>query len=962
MSWRKSKGGEGLPHKGADEQPLRAELYSVDQLEQRAKTLAASHQLTTGQAPDKLIPRLDENERILVHTHDLVTAAVKQNRQIAPAAEWLLDNFYLIEEQIRTARRHLPRSYSRELPRLASGPTANYPRTYGVALELISHVDGRVDAVSLDRFIASYQTIKPLKLGELWAIPIVLRLALIENLRRVAARVAAGRRDRDLAADWAERMVRVVEQNPTHLVLVLADMARANPPLSGSFLAELTRHLQGQSPHFAFANSWLEHQLSEQGLTIEHLVLADGQAQAADQVSMGNSINSLRFLSSNDWREFVENHSLVERILREDPAGVYAGMDFATRDRCRHGVEEIAKRSHMSEDDVARQATQLAQAAAAVNPDDRSAHVGYYLIDRGRPALERSAEVRWSLRTATARIGRRHPLFFYLIGVLLITAGATAAFLDWLSGQGVRVFALCLLAIPALLCATYLGAGVVNWLATLLVQPRPLPRMDFQDGIPSEHRTMVVVPTMLSNPETVAELLEGLEVRYLANRDQNLHFALLTDLEDAAQEVMPGDEELVRLVREGVEHLNQKYEQHRTDIFFLCHRPRRWNAREGLWMGYERKRGKLEEFNALLRGATDPFAQIVGDTTVLPGVRYVITLDTDTQLPRDSAREMVGAMAHRLNRPVLDPQRRRVVEGYGILQPRVGVSLPSARLSWFVRLFGGDAGVDPYTRVVSDVYQDLFGEGSFIGKGIYDVAAFEQTCGGFPENAILSHDLLESAYARSGLLSDVELYEDFPSRYPADVSRRYRWIRGDWQIAWWLLPWVPGSTAHWVKNPISALSWWKIFDNLRRSLVPVAMLVLLLGSWLLAEPPLGIIATLFVLVVVGAVLLLSVLADFGRKPTDLPLGMHLRMTAIALGKQGAQFLFTLVFLPYDAYVSLDAIVRTLVRVLWTRKKLLEWKTSSDATRSACTDLPGFFRSLGVGPAISATAILLLILY
>ena len=463
---------------------------------------------------------------------------------------------------------------------------------------------------------------------------------------------------------------------------------------------------------------------------------------------------------------------------------------------------------------------------------------------------------------------------------------------------------------------------------------------------------MVVVPTMLSNPAAVEELLEGLEVRYLANCDDNLHFALLTDLEDAPQEVMPRDEELVRLAREGVEQLNQKYESHRSDIFYLCHRPRRWNAQEGVWMGYERKRGKLLEFNALLRGPSDRFSHVVGDTTVLPDVRYVITLDTDTQLPREAAAEMVGAMAHTLNRPVVDPKTLCVVDGYGILQPRVGVSLPSAGRSWFVRLFAGDTGVDPYTRVVSDVYQDLFGEGSFIGKGIYDVDAFEQSCGGFPDNTILSHDLLESAYARSGLLSDVELYEEYPSRYPADVSRRHRWIRGDWQIARWLMPRVPALNARSVANPISALSWWKIFDNLRRSLVPVAMLALLLGAWLLV-PALGTAATLLVLAALGAGPMLSCWPSWrASRPITLA-DAPARLTLGALGKQLAQFMCTLVFLPYEAAVSLDAIARTLVRVFWTRKNLLEWTTSSDADRSARTDLPGFFRSMWIGPAIAA---------
>jgi cellobiose phosphorylase len=978
--WREATNADELPDAGNDEQPLRAELFSVDQLARHAKTIAAAHQLTTQPMPDRLIPRLNENERILVETYELVTAAVTKNRRVAPAAEWLLDNFYLIEEQIRTARRHLPRSYSRELPCLANGPAAGYPRAYGIALELISHVDGRVDTVSLNGFIASYQTITPLKLGELWAIPIMLRLALIENLRRVAARVAATRRDRDFASDWAERMVQVVEQKPGDLILVMADMARANPPLSGAFLAEMTRHLQGQSPYFVFANSWLAQRLSEQGLTIERLVVADGQAQAADQVSMGNSITSLRFLSSNDWRIFVEDHSRVEEVLQNDPACVYAGMDFTTRDRYRHVVEEIAKQSNRPEEDVARQAIGFAQTVVDRGIlHDRAAHVGYYLIDNGRPVLERSCRMRRSVRKSVAAVGRRHPLSFYLLGVLLIVAGVVAAvLLVWPGWRDLETVSVCLLALPFLLCAVHLGIGIVNWLATQLAKPCPLPRMDFKLGIPPEHRTMVVVPTMLSTAESVANLLEGLEVRYLANRDNQLHFALLTDFADSTQESLPGDDELLRLAREGIEQLNQKYENQRSDIFFLFHRPRRWNAQEGVWMGYERKRGKLLDFSAFSRGAQGRFTEIVGDMSVVPQVRHVITLDTDTQLPPESARGMVGALAHTLNRPLYDPKRGRVVAGYGILQPRVGVTLPSARRSRFARFFAGDAGVDPYTRVVSDVYQDLFGEGSFIGKGIFDVDTFLQCCGRFPDNAILSHDLLEGAYARSALLSDVELYEEFPARYPADVNRRHRWIRGDWQIAGWLLPRVRtrkeeggrrndesaagASASALLKNPISALSRWKIFDNLRRSLVPIAILALLIGGWLLAGPMLGAVATLFVLAVIGTVPALSALEALLRKPADFPLRTHLRVAAGTIPKHVTPFFFNLVFLPYDAFISVDAIGRTLLRKFWTKRKLLEWQTSSDAQANAAGDLPGYVRSMWFGVVISISLAALLCLY
>jgi len=953
-TWRQWLRTDEPPPRTSEELPLRSDLYSVEQLQRHARAMAQSHRLADRRMSDKFLARLDENEAILVEAYDLLIVAVDRDRRISPAAEWLLDNFYLIEEQIRSARRHLPPSYSRELPCLAGGESAHHPRVYAIALELIAHVDGRVDTAGLNGFVASYQTVVPLKLGELWAVPIMLRLALIENLRRVAVRIAVGRRDRDAALEWAAKMSHVVEHNPSDLVLVLADMARADPNLSGAFLAELTRHLQGQSPHFAFAYSWLEHRLSEQGLTVERLILAEGQEQAADQVSIGNSINSLRFLSSTDWRQFVEGQSVVEQVLGEDPAKVYDGMDFTTRDQYRHAVEQIAKLSRRSEQDVARKAILLAQARADKLPiggetgaaSGRGLHVGYYLIDRGRPELERLVAMPWSGRLMLARLARRYSLPLYLGSVLVLTAAAAQVFLVWCGSQAASATALWILLFPALLCALQLAISVVNWLAMALVKPRPLVRMGFREGIPPEHRTMVVVPTILSSAALIEHLLDGLEVRYLANRGGNLHFALLTDFEDAAQEHKPGDEELLRLAAEGIEALNEKYEAERSGIFFLFHRPRRWNAQERLWMGYERKRGKLAEFNGLLRGSGERFSRVVGDRTVLSSVRYVITLDTDTQLPRDAARALVGAMAHPLNRPVFDPRRRRIVEGYGILQPRVGVSLSSARRSWFVRLFAGECGLDPYTRVVSDLYQDLFGEGSFIGKGIYDVDAFQRTCGEFPENVILSHDLLESAHARSGLLSDVELYEEYPARYPVDLGRRHRWVRGDWQIAGWLLPWVRGCQARRIANPISVLSWWKIFDNLRRSLLPAAVVSLLLGCWMLLPSPL---ATLWALSALGTSPLLAILSDLSGKPIDLPLLSHCRVTLSALGRSAVQFLFTLALLPYEAYIHLDAILRTVLRVLWTKRRLLEWQTFSEAEQFTRDDLSAFLRSMWMVP-------------
>jgi len=946
----------------AGEPPLRAELFSVEQLARHARTLAANHQVGTRQGSNSLLTRLTQNEDIL-RTFNRATLGVKPGRRVTPAAEWLLDNFYLIEEQIQMAKRHLPRGYSRELPRFLNGHSAGLPRVYDIVLELISHVDAQIDAGPLSAFIAAYQTVHSLKLGELWAIPIMLRLGLIENLQRVSTRLTLARADRDLADLWVNRLQEMAEKNPSDLVIVVANMAKSDLTLSSSFVAEFCQRLSRQSPVLHLARGWLEQRLGQQGLSIEQLVQLDSQNQAADQVSVSHSITSLRFLSAMDWKEFVESLSLVETTLLADPADVYSLMDFATRDRYRHSIEFLARHCELSEAEVAQRAIQLAADSARQNGTrDRTAHVGFHLIDKGQPQLARKLKVRWPWQTTMERSIHRFPLVFYAGGIGLLTLLATLGFVRQSLALELQGWKLIFFTLIFLLCASQLAVALMNWLSTLLVKPSLLPRMDYSAGIPEDCRTMVVVPTMLSSGAGVDRLIETLEIHHLANRDEHLHFALLTDFRDAPTEVLPGDEILLQRARAGIELLNRKYGSNGQNLFFLLHRPRRWNAGENLWMGYERKRGKLMEFNALLRGgARDCFSEIVGATAILPEIKYVITLDTDTQLPREAARQLVGTMAHPLNRPVFDDARGIVREGYSILQPRVGVSLPSARRSWFVRLFAGDAGIDPYTREVSDVYQDVFREGSFIGKGIYDVDAFQRAMAGrFPENTILSHDLLEACHARSALVCDVEFYEEFPSRYNVDMDRRYRWIRGDWQITQWLLPRVPGSDARRIANPLSVLSQWKIFDNLRRSLVPLALLVLLLGSWLLV-PELG---GLGLLLVVGIIALPSVLAasvNTLRKPNDLPWTMHLREVAGSGARQLGQIFLTLAFLAYDAFISVDAIGKTLVRLLVTHKRLLEWQTSSDSERTTRADLADFYATMWIAPGIAlATGLFLVV--
>jgi len=940
------------------EQPLRSELYSAGQMEQHGEILAESHKGARKHGPDRLLRRLSENELVLTDTCRLLSQAIEAERRITPAGEWLLDNFYLIEEQVRTARRHLPKRYSWDLPRLTSGPSEGFPRVYDIALHAISHGDGRIDGESLLRFVAAYQRTTPLQLGELWAIPIMLRLALIENLRRIAGQLAADRVDRNLADSWADKIVDIAERDSKNLILVLADMARSKPPMVSAFVAEFARRLQGHSHVLALPLSWVEQSLAESGLTIAQLVQAENQQQAANQLSVSNCIGSLRLLAVLDWREFVESLSLTEHSLRRDPSGVYAKMDFATRDRYRHVVEKIARRGTLSEVAVGEAALQLAaQAAAQFGADDRMAHIGYYLVDDGRARLESVAQARappWRLGDTRRRV----PL--YLSSILILTAAGTAAVAVKAYGDGNHGALLALIVALAMLCVSQFAVAIVHRLASLLIAPRLLPRMDFIDGVPAHARTLVVVPTLLGSAASVDSLLENLEVCFLANRDSNVRFGLLTDFNDAAQETLPDDAAILQRAALGIEQLNGKYREEDGAKFFLFQRPRQWNPSERVWMGHERKRGKLGDLNALLRdGANTRFSLIVGELAALAGTRYVITLDTDTQLPRDSARLLIATMAHPLNRAHWDPASEITAQGYGILQPRVAASLPSTQRSRYARMNAGDAGIDPYTRAVSDVYQDVFGEGSFIGKGIYDIDAFEHALKQrLPENRILSHDLLEGCYARSGLLSDVELIEPYPSSYAADVRRRHRWIRGDWQIARWLLPRVRDADGATVSNPLSSLSRWKILDNLRRSLVPAAILLLLLLGWSVLPAP-GF-WTLLVLGVTFAGPAVESMVDALHKPAESSLTAHLGTIAQAMGRRFGNALFTLACMPYETAFSVDAIVRTAVRMLITQRNRLQWTPSSDANRAVRVSLPGSIRAMWFSSALATATALYLI--
>ncbi|HZY78783.1 MAG TPA: glucoamylase family protein, partial [Cyclobacteriaceae bacterium] len=920
---------DGINREEVNEKPpLRSELFSTEQMEQHAMQLATSHVITHEESPEQLLKRLAENEEILNRVTALLQDTVREKKTITPAGEWLLDNFYLIEEQIRTGKRYLPKGYSKGLPKLRGGMQAGYPRVYDIAIEIISHSDGHVDIQSLSGFIASYQKVSQLTIGELWAIPIMLRLALLENLRRVAARIAIDRIDAALAAHWAALIIEIVESDPKDLVLVMADMARSKPPMVNAFVAEFARRLQWKGLDLSLPLTWIEQHLSGTGHNINSMVLAENQQQAADQLSVSNSINSLRFLAKTDWREFVETISTVEQVLRQDP--VYQYMDFLTRDNYRHQVEKIAKKCDLSEQEVAKLVLELSHHSAIDDPkDEKRAHVGYYLIGKGVTETERLARIQEPFFAKVKRAGRSMKAGLYAFSAIVLTLAISFGL--WMNVSAEQPLWLkIVVAVLLLFSSSHLALALVNWISTLIVVPRPLPRMNYTAGIPPEARTVVVIPTLLADQKQVQRLLNDIEVRYLGNNDPNLLFALLTDFRDAVAETTPEDDILLNIVKKGVIGLNHKYANLHIGPFYLLHRPRKFNEKEKVWMGYERKRGKLSDLNHLILGkGRENFSEIVGDMRQLEAVRYVITLDTDTQLPREAAWKLVGLMSHPLNRPVIDPKKRRVVDGYGIIQPRVAISLHRAQRSIYTKLNESDSGIDPYTKVTSDVYQDVFEEGSFIGKGIYDVTAFEESLDNrFPDNRILSHDLLEGCYARCAFASDVQLYEEYPARYDADMERRYRWIRGDWQIAPWFLPFVPGRSKSMERNRISALSRWKIFDNLRRSLVPAALTLLLTAGWTVLQHPWFWTLSVLVITLLPSVLI-SIWNAF-HKPKEVELGQHINNAIGATHKNILQSLFTLVCLPFEAFRSVDAIARTLWRVYISKRRLLEWKASEFA--------------------------------
>ncbi len=939
-------------------------LLSPEALEKHAVEVARTHVITKKSGSvNWLLVRVNENYRFITEVYKKLNDLVNDKKGTVAAAEWLLDNFYIIEQQVKEIRQSLAVNTFNRLPIIKEGSQKGYPRVYAIALELVAHTDGSFDDRILINFIKAYQTNSILSTSELWAVSMMIRIALIENIRRICGKINQSQKQL-LKADELVKMILSKIDEPNELLIDLIKEHMKNiDKMHSSYAEYLLQKIKKEGHKSAPIVQYLDERLMCQDTTAEKIIRLEHQDQAAIQVSMGNSITSFRFISGLDWTEVFDALSCVEEILREDPCDTYQKMDFESRDYYRQQVVSLAKKFKTSETQVAQKAVECARAYQEDGKqevkNDRFSHVGYYLFSYGQEKLQNKLGYKYTGIQRLWQYIKRNTTAIYLISIVLGTLLIIASFGCYAYQVSLSIGLTILACVAVFIPASDIVVTIIHWFVTHLCRATILPKLELKEGIPEKYTTMVVIPTLLPNAERVKELLEQIEVHYLANRDKNIYFSIIGDFKDAAQQQLPGDNEVIETAHTGIHNLNEKY----GELFFYFHRGRQFNEIQNKWMGWERKRGALMEFNHLLRGANDTsFTTIVGELSDLNKIQYVITLDADTRLPMGTAKKLIGTLAHPINRPVIDEQIGRVTDGYGLLQPRIGVDIESANASLFSRIFAGQGGIDLYTTAVSDVYQDLFGEGIFTGKGIYEVDTFERLLtNAIPDNTVLSHDLLEGSYVRVGLVTDIELIDGYPSKYNAYIARLHRWVRGDWQLLPWLFSSIKNRQGQTINNPISTVSKWKIIDNLRRSLVAPSIIILTLLA-VSALPGSSWVWLLFAVLTISFTLITTVLDALllrsYRFCTSRCHGTAIYGIKASLFQIGLFF----IFLPYQAYMMVDAIIRTIIRVFISKRNMLEWVTAADAEKRLKNNLFSFLKRMWISVPVGIGVLILSLVY
>ncbi|MHB0950743.1 MAG: GH36-type glycosyl hydrolase domain-containing protein [Allorhizobium sp.] len=924
---------------------IRAAYFSIEELHESAAALAreGASELP-GFIGFDFFERHKENEREILRVYRATAADVENGATITPAAEWLLDNHYIIEEAIQEVRRDFPRRFYRQLPTMNVGERV-IPRTMALAWLYVAHTHSTVSQESMTALVEGFQSSQTLEIGELWALPSIVRFVLIENLRRISTRVDRSRRMRRKANEIADEVIRLND------AAGCAELFRQIEPLAddNTFATQFLYRMHNSSQDTSFAVNWLEERLEQSGRTADEAMTAEHNRLSSGNVTTGNIVRSLREIDDKEWSVWVEQVSQVDKILGQHTD--YRELDFGSRNAYRSTIERLARRSEKTEIEIAQMAIDMAaEAAPSGEPGTAHSNVGGFLVGSQRKRLEAAIGFRPPLSLRLANLVRRMNWLSIAVPVLAITIAVLVTAGWFLASAGLSTPLILVLLLMLSLPASEGATGLYNTLVTFVVKPARLTGYEFKTGIPEDARTLVVVPCLIAKRDDVDELIRNIEVHYLTNPRGEIYFALLSDWRDNQVEETPADIEILDYAKREIATLSARYGQDGKTRFYLLHRRRLYNPAEGVWMGWERKRGKLHELNLLLRGDRDT-TYLPGANSVPEGVRYVMTLDADTRLMRDAVTKLVGKLHHPINRPVHDPETGRVVSGYGVLQPRVTPSLTTGEdASVFQRVFSINRGVDPYVFTVSDVYQDITGEGTFTGKGLYDVDAFETALKGrIDENTVLSHDLLEGSLARCALVTDVELIEDFPTRYEVEISRQHRWARGDWQ----LLPYIFDAS-----RGITALGRWKMIDNLRRSLTPMAWFLASVIGWFAMDPVGAAIWQLLLIFCIFVAPTLSLISGLIPRQSDIVPRAHFQSLWSDVRSANAQVALRIVFIADNAWMMADAIVRSLYRLLVSRKLLLEWRTASSIQSAAQGNIRSYYRSMLHAPILAILALIL----
>ena len=888
------------------------------------------------------IPRMKENYEAIKEVYDLLNMHLKLGIGIHPAGEWLLDNFYVIEEIVKSVEKELTLKKYVNLTGLQNQEYYGFARIYIVVAEIIAHTDNKIDNSNLENYLRAYQTNKTLSMDEIWKIGLFFDIVIIEKIRQICEVIYVSQIEKYKVESLVERLVEKKNKNEQNF--------RKNFRLKNKenltkypFIEYMSYTLKRYGKQASSYLNILEEIIEKTGTTVSNIIKKEHYNIALQKVSMGNCITSIKEIQRIDFLEIFEKINGVEEILKNDPAGVYEKMDHKTKEYYRNKIKEVSKKTKISEIYVAKMLLKLANEEET---NLKSTHIGYYLIDEGINLLYK--ELDYNKKEMDKKIKAK----LYIFTIYALTVLVTGLQTIWIHKHINNVWLLILSILFMFLPISELIVQLTNYILGKVVKPKLIPKIDFYDGIDEKNTCMVVIPTIVKTKEKVHEMINKLEVFYLANKSKNIYFTLLGDCSESKKRSEPYDQEVIEEGIKQVNILNEKYKNEEFPIFNFLYRSRSWNKKESCYIGWERKRGLLTQFNEYLLGhERNKFkANTIQDykcenSKDMPNIKYIITLDSDTELTFNSAFELIGAMSHILNKPVLNDERNLVIDGHALIQPRVGVSLPISYKNLFTKIFAGSGGIDCYTNAISDVYQDNFGEGIFTGKGIYDLEVFSKVLKNqIPENTVLSHDLLEGSFLRCGLATDILLIDGYPTKYSSFMNRLSRWIRGDWQIVKWMF-----------RGPLNTLSKYKIFDNIRRSMFEVFgiisifyFILLSLNYNALMKWEIGFILTICAFPFLIEIIDQIVLKKEGEKKQKT-------FTPKYDGIRGAiaRAIITIGCLPYKAYVSEIAKWKTIYRMYISHKHLLEWTTAEEAEILSKEDIFSYYKMMIVNVILGA---------